>query len=271
MEAGLNNHLRRISSELFIKYNGEERAKIDKSIDNIITKLEDYFDDEVDELIVFGSYSRDTILPRRFDANSDIDLLIQFNTKGYDKLQPESYRNQLRKFAQENYPYSIVTKDHPSVVLELNHIKFDLVPAIFDEGFFYDSIEIPDKNGGWMETEPDKFNDTLTKANTTYNSIVKPVIRLVKYWNASHGYPYFSFELETAIANMDFSNDNFESGFFYAVRKLSTYNLPSWATQKVDVLKSDAKWVKEYLDRKDIFKAKKTLERILPGFTESFY
>ena len=36
-------------------------------------------------------------------------------------------RNQLKKFAQINYPSSIVVKDHPSIVLELNHIKFDLV------------------------------------------------------------------------------------------------------------------------------------------------
>lgn len=266
MDVGLNNHLKRISSELFIKYNGEERKKIDRSIDNIIDKLEDYFDDQVDELIVFGSYSRDTILPRRFDPNSDIDILIQFNTEDYDKLRPESYRNQLRKFAQENYPYSLVAKDHPSVVLELNHIKFDLVPAIFDEGFIYDSIEIPNKNGGWMETEPDIFNDTLTRANTKYNSIVKPIVRLIKYWNASHGYPYFSFELESAIADMDFNNDNLESGFLYSIRKLSSYDLPNWAAQKVDVLKSDANWIKEYLGREEILKAKKTLHRILPGF-----
>lgn len=266
MDIGLNNHLKRISSELFIKYSGEERRKIDKSVDNIINKLDEYFDDEIDDPILFGSYTRDTILPRRFDPNSDIDILIQFNTHDYDKLKPESYRSQLKRFAEDNYPYSIVVKDHPSIVLELNHIKFDLVPAIFDKGFFYDSIEIPNKNGGWMETEPDKFNDELTKANTRYNSIVKPVIRLIKYWNASHGYPYFSFELETAIADMDFSNDNLESGFLYAIKKLSTYDLPNWAANKVEVLKSDANWVKEYLEREDIFKAKKALDRILPGF-----
>jgi len=148
MDIGLNNHLKRISSDLFIKYSGEERRKIDISVNNIIDKLDEYFDDEIDEPILFGSYTRDTILPRRFDPNSDIDILIQFNTKGYDKLKPESYRNQLKKFAEDNYPHSIVVKDHPSIVLELNHIKFDLVPAIFDEGFFYDSIEIPNKKWG---------------------------------------------------------------------------------------------------------------------------
>jgi len=117
-----------------------------------------------------------------------------------------------------------------------------------------------------METEPDKFNNELTQANTKYNSIVKPIIRLIKYWNAAHEYPYFSFELETAVADMDFSNDNLESGFLYATKKLSSYDLPNWAAKKVDILKSDAKWINEYLEHEDIFKAKKALERILPGF-----
>jgi hypothetical protein len=68
--------------------------------------------------------------------------------------------------------------------------------------------------------------------------------------------PYFSFELETAIANMDFNDDNFESGFLYTIGKLSSYSLSNWAAQKVDVLKSEAKLIKEYLKRGEIFKAK---------------
>jgi predicted nucleotidyltransferase len=188
---GLNNCLKRISSDLFIKRDSVERNKIERSIDRIFDNLEEYFDDEVSEISLFGSYTRDTILPRRFDEQSDIDILIEFNTEDYEKLHPESYRNQLKTFASRVYPTSIVLKDHPSVVLALNHIKFDLVPSIFDKGFFYDSIEIPDKDGGWMETNPGKFNKQLISANKEYNSIAKPIIRLLKYWNASHGYPFF--------------------------------------------------------------------------------
>ncbi len=266
MEIGLNNYIKRISSELFIKHGSKERNKIDISVENIMNNLEEYFEDEVDETLVFGSYLRDTILPRLYDPNSDIDILIQFNTEDFEKLKPESYRNQLKKFAEDYYPNSLVTKDHPSIVLELNHIKFDLVPSIFDEGFIYDSIEIPDKNGGWMETEPEAFNEKLTQTNTRYNSIVKPIIRLLKFWNASHDYPYFSFELETQISEMNFNNDNYESGFLYAIKKLSTYGLPDWATQRIEILKNNANWVKEYLERGNIEKAKSSLSRILPGF-----
>lgn len=266
MEIGLNNHLKRISSELFIKYNSDERKKIDRSVENILGKLEENFDDEINGVIVFGSYTRDTILPRQYDANSDIDILIQFNTHDYKKLKPESYRNQLKRFAENNYRYSLVIKDHPSIVIELNHIKFDLVPSIFDEGFFYGSIEIPDKYGGWMETQPEVFNKKLTKANSNNASIVKPIVRLLKYWNASHGYPFFSFELETEIASMDFSNDNYESGFLYAIRNLSNSELPAWASDKLDILKGNGQRVKEYLGREDIHKAKKIVDKIVPGF-----
>lgn len=264
MELGINNHLRRISSELFIKYDAVERKRIDRSLQIIIENLEEYFDDQIDKCLVFGSYTRDTILPRQYDEHSDVDILIQFNTDDYDKLKPESYRNQLKKFSEAHYKNSF--KDYPSIVIELNHIKFDLVPAIFDEGFLWDSIEIPDRDGGWMETKPDKFNKKLTAANKDYNSIVKPIVRLLKYWNASNSYPYYSYELETQIAEMDFSGDNYETGFLYAIKKLSTGYLPNLACHKVEMLRSNANRITEYLEDQNIIKAKAALEKILPGF-----
>jgi len=266
MEAGINNHLKGIAAELFIKRDSAERNKINISIDNIFNKLEDYFHDTINELKVFGSYTRDTILPRAFDPHSDIDILIQFNTGEYQKLKPESYRSHLKKFSEIHYPNSLIAKDHPSVVIELHHIKFDLVPSIFDEGWIYDSIEIPDKDGGWQETNPDKFDKKVTKANKEYNSIVKPIIRLLKYWNATHGYPFFSYELESAVAEMDFNWDNYESGFLYAIKELSVYDFPDWAEKKVDALKDNGKWIREYLTRDNIGKAKEVVSRILPGF-----
>lgn len=266
MEVGLNNHLKRISSELFIKEGSIERLNINRSLKILINKMKAYFDDNIDDIIVFGSYTRGTILPRMFDENSDIDILVQFNTDDYDKLKPESYRSRLKKFAQDNYPRATVIKDHPSIVIELNHIKFDLVPSIFDEGLIYDSIEIPDKDGGWLETEPDEFNQKLTKSNMRYNSIVKPIVRLLKYWNASHRYPFASFELEKIIADMSFRNDNFESGFIYAALELPKSGLSYWAKNAINALRDNAEKIEDYLEQQQIDKAKQTLGRILPGF-----
>jgi predicted nucleotidyltransferase len=266
MEVGLNNHLKKISSELFIKKGSIERYRIEKSLDIIVGKLEEYFGDEVSEINVFGSYMRDTILPRNFDEHSDVDILVEFNTEDYDKLKPESYRNKLKRFADLKYPKTLSAKDHPSIVIELNHIKFDLVPSIFEEGWIYDSIEIPNKNGGWMETDPDKFRQQLTKANIKYNSIIKPIVRLLKYWNARHDYPYASYELEKNIADMNFGGYNLESGFFYAIKNLPTDDFSKWARVKVDRLKDNAQVAKGHIKRQEITEAKLILTNILPDY-----
>lgn len=265
METGLNRHLKKISSELFIKRRSLERFNIDRSLRIIIDNLEEYFGEEVSEVLVFGSYTRDTILPRNWDEHSDVDIMVEFNTEDYDKLRPESYRSQLKKFADLTYPRALSVKNHPSVVIELNHIKFDLVPSIFHEGWIYNSIEIPNKHGGWMETEPDKFNNRLIEANKRYNFIVKPIIRLLKYWNASHGYPYASYELERRITNMNFNGDNIESGFLYAVKNLSSSNFPNWAENTLSSLQENGNIIRKLLKAKETSKAKSILTKILPG------
>jgi len=73
MDIGLNNHLKRISSDLFIKYSGEDGEKLTYQLTISLTKLDEYFDDEIDEPILFGSYTRDTILP---DDSIRIPILI---------------------------------------------------------------------------------------------------------------------------------------------------------------------------------------------------
>jgi len=180
MEVGINNHLKRISSELLIKPKSLAGLNIERSIKGILKNIGTHFGKDVEDARVFGSYSRKTILPHQYDAASDVDILVLFDcTNG--KLRPESYRERLRKFANAYYQRGRIVKDHPSIVIELDHINFDLVPALFDDGVFYDSIEIPDKDGGWLETNPDKFNKELTHSNKQYGSIVKPIIRLIKY------------------------------------------------------------------------------------------
>ena len=263
METGINNFLKRISSELLIKSNSITGINISKSLKILDKNLKEHFTNELSFLNVFGSYARGTILPRQFDKNSDIDVLIGFNTSN-SKLKPESYRERLMKFALKYYPSARIMKDHPSIVVELNHINFDLVPGVFHNGFFYDSIEIPDKDGGWMETEPAKFNKKLTEANTSYKSIVKPIVRFLKVWNASEGYPYYSFELESSIVDMNFGGDSFATGFLYAIDNLPTYSLPNVSSKKVDVLRNNAKWVREYLEREDLVKAKEVVRRVIP-------
>ncbi|GCC53253.1 nucleotidyltransferase [Chryseotalea sanaruensis] len=260
--ATINYVLQKIAGNLFIKYDSKERENIETRIANFKVSIKDYFTNNVKDILLFGSFKRDTILPRKFDEDSDIDILIIFNQSQIE-FTPETYRNQLRRFAEERYFTSTVIKSHPSVVLEMSSIKFDLVPCIVNSTFWSSSFQIPSKSGSWMETDPKGFNEKLTQANNSYNSIVKPIIRLLKRWNAFNDYPYESFYLEQLIADMNFGGDNYQTGFLYAIDKLSEYGLPEYQKKKVYTLKNNANWIQEYLKRDNQDKATEVVYRIL--------
>lgn len=122
----INSYLEELSSKLVIKE--EEKTKISISVSSIKTKLKKYFGSEIIDIVVFGSYTRGTILPRKADEESDIDVMVvfEFNSKQY---KPQTYLNWLKQFAIEYYSRSEIYQDSPTIVLELNHIKFELVPA----------------------------------------------------------------------------------------------------------------------------------------------
>ena len=149
----------------------------------------------------------------------------------------------------------------------MQHIKLDLVPTVIEKSYWSGTtIHIPNSGNNWQSTDPDGFNEILVRANTKYCSIVKPIIRLLKAWNCNNGYPYSSYQLEQIIADMNFNGDNYETGFFYAIDKLPTNNLTYAGQQKVNTLINSKKWIKEYLDRGDIIKAKEWVHKILPNW-----
>lgn len=260
--ATVNYVLQKIASDLFIKYDSDERNYIEERVKNFKLSLKKYFGSNISEVVLFGSFKRDTILPRKFDKESDIDVLIIFSDTGQG-FTPETYRNRLRRFAETIYFSSKVIKDHPSIVLEMSSIKFDLVPCRIENGFWSTTYQIPDKSSSWMDTDPKGFNDKLTEVNNRNNSIVKPIIRLLKRWNAFEDYPYASFELEQIIADMNFGGDNYQTGFIYAIKKLPTFGRPEYLRKKVEVAQKNAEWIEEYLNRENQDKATEVVRRIL--------
>lgn len=260
--ASINSRLQSIASDLFIKYASTERTYINEKIENLKKNLNDWFGNSISEIIVFGSYKRDTILPRKFDEYSDVDILVVFSNAEQERT-PETYRTRLKKFAENKYSTSTVLKDHPSIILEMNKIKFDLVPSRKSNTWFSTTYQIPDKSGYWMDTDPIGFNAKVTEANTKYNYIVKPLIRLFKRWNAYNNYPFSTFELEQKISQMNFSGDNYEKGFLYIIDQLPIYGLTVYAKQKVETLKNNGNWIKTYLANDNQVKAIEVTCRIL--------
>ena len=151
--------------------------------------------------ILFGSYSRKTILPRAMDANSDVDYMFVFTNDG---STPQTFLNRIRRFVKLYYSTSEIAQSNPTIVLKLNHIRFELVPAV--QGWFGD-LKIPAKASDyneWLGTDPKGFNEKLVSANQKHVNMIKPLIRVMKYWNVKADYPFEPFMLEQDIVSNDF-------------------------------------------------------------------
>lgn len=189
----VNSYLSNLASDLVLS--SKEKDHISTSVDTIKTRLNLYFSTEVEEKKVFGSYVRGTILPRKADEKSDVDIMVVFkNPFGY---KPQTFLNKLRGFAKKYYSSSEIYQSSPTIVLELNHIKFELTPAYVQYEMYY----IPNGPSDWMYTDPDGFYSTLTQCNVKNASKIKTVVRLLKHWNIAKNYRNMaSFSLEKKIA-----------------------------------------------------------------------
>lgn len=237
-------YLTSLSSQLVLST--EERISIGVSLGFLKTKLSNWsHSSDIQEQAVFGSYDRDTILPRKYDDGSDVDYMIVF--KNPNQLQPETFRGWLKKFAEDKYTRSEIYLDYPTTVLELSHIKFELVPAIKP---MWGTYMIPDNTtifSKWQSTNPFTLKNTITEANKI-NHNIRPLIRVMKYWNVLNGKPYASYELEQKIANMPFwYSKNLEECFYVFVEALiPEYSMSQSKKNAVNKLKNAAKQAQYY-------------------------
>src|SRR5581483_6356169 len=127
--------------------------------------------------------------------------MVVFSREHFN-VTPATYLEHLRNFAKKYYGRSTLKPTSPSFTIELEHIGYDLVPAYEQQNFFNlqpTSFMIPNGSTAWQITDPDSFNAKVSKVNGQYNYLIKPVIRLLKAWNAKVGYPYGGYQLEKII------------------------------------------------------------------------
>ena len=89
------------------------------------------------------------------DANSDVDYMFVFKN---DWSKPQTFLNRIRRFVEQCYSTSEIAQSNPTIVLNLNHIRFELVPAV--QGLF-GNLQIPAKASDyneWLGTDPTGFN-----------------------------------------------------------------------------------------------------------------
>lgn len=240
----VNSHLTDVASALVLS--STEKASITTSIATLSGRLTSYFGSGIASQFQFGSSTRETILPRRVDPKSDIDYMVVFNTATEGQKKPQTYLDKLRQFAEAKYATSEISQSNPTIVLSLNHIRFELVPAIYNYGYY-----IPSPASSWTDwvaTNPNATNQALIDKNKAEHYQIKPLVRLVKYWNALQGYPFASFAIEQFIVQMSFYSCISLRDYFYAFWAHVGYNASASQSvkEKVDRAKKYAAQAKSY-------------------------
>lgn len=240
-----------------------ENSSIATSIDTLKSRLDGYFTRDHDALSThfkFGSSTRGTILPRADDMHSDIDYMIVFEKGGYT---PQTYLDRLRTFVEKRYSSSEIYQDSPTIVLELNHIKFDLVPALYQYGTTY---KIPSGTASWRDTNPNDFDSTLESANKNNSYLIKPTVRLAKIWSAANGYVFDSYLFEKWIANQSYFFCSNQKDYLFAVfDKLTANETTQWRNDKIIRAKQIVANVRDYERREMPASAEAEVKKLIPA------
>lgn len=245
-----------------------ERDRIGRSVLHMRRLINRSFGKDILEHKLFGSYVRRTILPRDMDAQSDVDNMVVFRD---DSFRPQTYLDRLRRFVENNYSRSQIQQSHPTIQLELNHIRFELVPATHSSVYGY---QIPARVGedSWMYTEPERFRQELTRANDANEHLIKPLIRIVKYWNANMGYPFESYDLEQRVVQYHFgsTNRNIYTFFCNFMGDLDAgWHAPQWKREKLERAHRVMDEMQNLVQLKKYDIAVENLKKILPAVNRS--
>jgi len=195
----VNTYLDGIASSLITK--GNEKDSIDRSFSVFKSRMIDYFrEHESVDLIdvkIFGSYKRDTNLTSYADPDTDVDIMLVLED---DCSTPQTYLDRVRRAVEAKYSTSEIKQSSPTIVLQMQHIKFEITPAIYSN--LFKQYKIKGAQNGWIYTDCTSDLSNISTANRNNYYKIKPVIRLVKYWNVTKNRKSFSsYQIEQKIVD----------------------------------------------------------------------
>jgi predicted nucleotidyltransferase len=185
--------------------------------ENILQKL--YY---VSNTFLTGSYKKKTLI----NPANDIDVFVVLSGYTQHNITPNTVLDKLKKDLNITYPETLVKQNKPCIVIDFNHVTFELTPAIEIENYsevdnkFY--IPKMSRDNEWQLVEnPRILEKELTKANQRLDNKLNPLIKMMKKCKVNNNLTIPSFEMEKMAINKLYSIDNFRDG---VQQLLSIYN-----------------------------------------------
>lgn len=199
-----------------------------------------------------GSYSRQTLIRQ----DRDIDVMAAFSVAKYW----DTYRQNssglvymVREALNKEYGSTKVTSSGAAVVMEMSVFDVDVVPVFPRDGGGY---IVANGSGGWKATNP-PFHYKLMQQRNAKDPLLKPLVKVMKYWNLCNDSLLESFHLEMMIEKM-WRNETIESHPQGAAETLRV--LPGWIRGAVNDPWEAGGRIDTYLSDQDRQKAAKNAE-----------
>jgi hypothetical protein len=144
-----------------------------------------------------GSYSRQTIIRQ----DRDIDIMAAFSVgKYWDTYKSKSAAmvQLVRDALDKQYGASKVSSSGAAVVMDMTTFNVDVVPVFPRNGEGY---LVSNGSNGWKATNP-PFHFRLMRDRNGKDTSLKPLVKIMKFWNQCNDELLESFHLEMMIERM---------------------------------------------------------------------
>lgn len=162
-----------------------------------------------------GSYSRNTLIAPLNEA--DIDIFIVLDSSYYHDLSgPVALLEKVKNVLKITYPKTPdISRNGQAVTIQFTDFMVDVVPGFKRQG---GGFLIPNSvSNNWIETDPKKHVEIMSSANSSHNSDLVPLIKMIKGWNKKQNSHFSSFHLEVLALHIlkGVTISDFPSGIRY--------------------------------------------------------
>lgn len=169
-----------------------------------------------------GSYKRHT----KTKPLKDVDIFCVLDAekeKHFLEKDPSELLNHFKSVLEPEYGYGNVSLGRRSVRVTFSNgtmtdekvMSFDVVPAFSEKDYFI--IPDPNTTDKWTKTNPQVHTEKATTANKEFSNEWKPMVKMIKKWNDTHGKPIKpSFLIE--VMALEIFHPPFTGGYLYELK-----------------------------------------------------
>ncbi len=147
-----------------------------------------------ERVFTIGSYRRGTMC----DGEIDVDLMAPVSGSYWQRYQSDSraFMYWVRDKLKTRYPQSKVSTREVAIVLDFSVVRAEVVPCFKhpEDGYW-----MPNGRGGWQRSNPPYHTQLIDSTDTALNKRLKPLIKLLKWWNIANGQHLSSFHVEMIV------------------------------------------------------------------------